>query len=89
MLIAFYANLCEKTFQGLGIGSTCVQVSSDGTTVMSRDPDVKVDCVCSVTRVWAQILHAVNAWAGVHRCQCGKRVVVGLLDHAHRLLPQV
>lgn len=52
MLIAFYANLCEKTFQGLGIGSACLLVSSDGMTVMSRDPDVKVGYVCEFGRMF-------------------------------------
>ena len=43
MLIAFYVTLCEKTFQGSGLGASCQPVSSDGTvTVMYKDPDVEV-----------------------------------------------
>ena len=43
MLMAFYVTLCEKTFQGLGIGGSCLPVSSDGNvTVMVKDPDVQV-----------------------------------------------
>ena len=46
MLIAFYVTLCEKTFQGSGLGGSCIPVSSDGKVmVMMKDPDVKVDTV--------------------------------------------
>ena len=47
MLIAFYVTLCEKTFQGSGLGGSCLPVSSDGkVTVMMKDPDVKVGHSC-------------------------------------------
>ena len=60
MLMAFYVTLCEKTFQGSGLGASCIPISSDGNvTVMVKDPDVKVGHSC--LREWEEMYVLVDA----------------------------